>query len=221
MENKRIIVYDFETNGLWNRLTQPIQAHFRVIEPDGRVWFLEEYISCQWKLPIEVVRMTGITDELLRERGRPIAEVFARIRDLLFECDNLLVGHNILRFDNHFLNYYLQKFFTLRYQVGRERCFDTCAEFKARLLGMECPSDCVRGDWHHRVLYMRSSGVESSLEDACGYYGVPYVGAHTAGGDVEMTHKVFLKQCATAGLWVPGMAPVVAAKKRGRPKKVA
>lgn len=222
MENKRIIVYDFETNGLWNRLTQPIQVHFRIIEPDGRVWFWEEYVSCKW-VPVEVVLMTGITPALLAERGRPIEEVFARIRDMLFECDSLLVGHNILRFDNHFLNYYLQKFFTNRYQVGRERCFDTCAEFKAVLLGLPGSGAGVnRGDWHHKVLYTRAVGVDSSLESACIYYGVPYVGAHTAGGDVEMTHGVFLGQCAAAGLSVPGVAgQAKVVKTRGRKKKVA
>lgn len=211
MENKRIIVYDFETNGLWNRLTQPIQVHFRIIEPDGRTWHWEEYVACKWKLPIEVVRLTGITDELLRERGKPIEEVFARIKAMLFECDSLLVGQNILRFDNHFLNYYLQKFFTLRFQVGRDRCFDTAAEFKAKLMGLTYPNDGEsRGAWHHRVVYTRTTGVSSSLEEACKYYGVEYRDAHTAGGDVAMTHEVYLRQTGA-----------VAGVKRGRKRKVA
>jgi DNA polymerase III alpha subunit (gram-positive type) len=226
---KRIIVYDFETNGLWNRLTQPIQVHFRIIEPDGRVWCWESYVSCQWKLPIEVVRLTGITDQLLRERGRPIEEVFRRIKDLLFECDFLLVGQNILRFDNHFLNYYLQKHFTNRYQVGRHQCFDTSAEFKATLLGLSCPDDMARGDWHHRVLYTRATGVSSNLEDACKYYGVQYRDAHTAGGDVAMTHEVFERQVQVPVVPAPGRrgrkaaasAGRAAAPGRGKRKKVA
>lgn len=220
MEKKRIIIYDFETNGLWNRLTQPIQVHFRIIEPSGSVWSWEEYVACKW-IPYDIVLMTGITVDLLRERGRPIEEVFKRIKDMLFECDSLLVGQNILRFDNHFLNYYLQKHFTNRWQVGRERCFDTAAEFKAKLMGLTCPDGVVRGDWHHQVIYTRAKGISSDLQSACSYYGVPYVGAHTAGGDVEMTHKVFLAQCAAAGLRVPGGTPVVGGRRRGRPKKVA
>lgn len=223
MENKRVIVYDFETNGLWNRLTQPIQVHFRIIEPDGRVWSWGEYVACKWRIPYDIVQLTGITDELLRERGEPIEEVFARIRDMVFECDSLLVGHNILRFDNHFLNYYLQKFFTNRYQVGRQRCFDTCAEFKAALMGLSGPATGEsRGDWHHRVVYTRAKGLAFSLEDACRHYGVEYAEAHTAVGDVDMTSQVFLKQCAAAGLRVAGVPPVVPVKRRpGRPKKVA
>lgn len=195
MKKQRIIIYDFETNGFWNRLTQPIQVHFRVVEPGRWVWEYAEYVACKWKIPADIVAMTGISNELLAERGRPIEEVFERIREILFECDSLLVGHNILKFDNHFLNYYLQKFFTLRYQVGRERCFDTAAEFKATRMGLVYPGgDLSRGEWHHKVMYTRAGVVNYSLEDACGYYGVPYVGAHTAGGDVEMTHQVYLRQ---------------------------
>lgn len=194
-KNKRIIVFDFETNGQYNRLTQPIQVYFKIINPDGFIEVYTSYVACQYRIPKNITDINGITDAMLKEQGIDIEIVFSKIRNILFEQGPfLLIGHNSLRFDNHFLNYYLQKYFTNKYKVEVADCFDTCAQLKAIKLGIIKPANLTYGEWHLKTINMRQRAENITLSDACANYGIKLNNAHTADGDGEATYQVFLKQ---------------------------
>lgn len=196
LKNKRLLFYDFETTGLWNWINQPIQVCIKEVDnKKNKITIYRSYIKCNHRLDIGTIKLTGITDELLSKEGKDIKNVFKAIKNIIFKDDNfILIGHNILAFDNLFLNYYLQYFFTLKYQVNDSQCFDTAAHFKAMRIKSVKPTDLTYGEWHKKILSRKVKKVNYSLKKACNFYKIKYADAHNADADVEMTHKVFLKQ---------------------------
>lgn len=214
MEQVRIVTLDFETSGPFDYSNQPIEVCLDVKEINGNNWQYKDFIKLPWRLSPRISAINNITNDMLERYGRPIEEVFGNIRDILFDQDFLLVGHYILRFDNLFLNYFLQKFFTRRFQVQTSQCWDTCAEMRASLLGKVFPGHVngeiiTRGQWHQSVLSMRgkyNTNTTATLSDACRYYGVDIKEVrssllsynennfHTAPGDVMRTVAIFNRQ---------------------------
>lgn len=103
-ENKPIVFYDFETEGLKPEIHHPIQFACILVNPDtlGTVKEYTTYINPHRPLESKITEITGITDEALFHAPSE-AEVFDRIKDLLGE-KSILCGHNIKHFDNKFLD---------------------------------------------------------------------------------------------------------------------
>lgn len=190
---KRLFIYDFETNGLWNPLNQPIQVCIKIVNKNGKTKEYNKYIKCPMPLHPDIVKLTGITDAKLRKHGEPIEKVFKEIDKLLRVKDTLVVGHNILTFDNLFLNYYLQ--YHEYKMITNDICFDTSAQTKADKIGETKEGGISWGKFHRSVLAKRKKGVRHRLKDACDYYGIKKSKKfHTAKSDVDYTYKVFKKQ---------------------------
>ena len=105
--NNSFVVFDLETTGLVNT---PTGGNMDAITEIGAIKIVggeirekfTTFVDPQRKLDAEIVRLTGITDEMLK--GAPkIAEV---IPDFYKFCDGCyLVGHNV-QFDYKFIQYY-------------------------------------------------------------------------------------------------------------------
>lgn len=199
LKNKRLFIYDFETNGLWYPLNQPIQIAIKIVYR-GKTTTYNRYINCTRPLSSTITKLTGITDELLREKGIPIERVFKDINKLIHKKNTLVIGHNILHFDNLFLNYYLG-YFNYK-QIKNNQCFDTQAHLKAELLGLSKRHNESMGEFHNRILFNRASGLKYKLTDACTKYNIKipkkYLklnkGFHNAEVDTEVTYRIFKKQ---------------------------
>jgi DNA polymerase III alpha subunit (gram-positive type) len=200
MKNKRLFIYDFETNGFWSPLNQPIQVAIKIIEPNGDVKDYMNYIRCDRPLSYTIESLTGITDFVLAEKGIDIKDCFKDVAELLLVENTIICGHNILTFDNLFLNYYLNKFGFKG--ITKEDCFDTSGELKAKLIGEKKLSSESYGVYHARALSRRVQGVKHKLTDACDYYKIKYDcdNMHNASVDVDCTYKVLLKQLRNKGL---------------------
>lgn len=193
MQKHRLFIYDFETNGLWMIGNRPIQVAIKVIEYDKSVINYNSYITCDRPLSVTIEQMTGITDQILAESGRPIKDVFKEISDLLHQPNTLVIGHNILRFDNLFLNHFMKLFG--HPTIEKSQCFDTAGEMKAELIKLEHDVSMSRGEFHSKALGNRAKGVRYRLEDACEHYGIETKKTfHNAINDIEYTYQVFLKQ---------------------------
>ncbi len=190
MESKRTIVYDFETNGFWSPLNQPIQVCCKVIEPDLKEWTYTKYISCPIPLNPTITLLTGITNDILRKEGISLRECFTELYEI-FKGDILVIGHNILRFDNNFLNHYM-KTLGFNLSVIPNDCFDTYGAFKAILLGKSKPLDKTLGEFHNSVISMKSNGLGCKLHNAGDYFKIPYDTLHNAEKDVDLNYKVYL-----------------------------
>lgn len=104
---KKFVVFDLETTGLNNNPSMGVMDHITEIGAvkieNGRI--CEKFttlVACPVKLTEEIVKITGITDEMLV--GAP--DVKAVIADFYKFCDGCsLVGHNV-QFDYKFVRYY-------------------------------------------------------------------------------------------------------------------
>lgn len=190
----RLCIYDFETTGFFTSSTQPIEVAIKVIEKDGTESNYHSYINCPYPLNAQIVRLTGITDKTLKEKGRPIMEVMKEVAEIIMQPDTLVIGHNIVTFDNHFLNRYLE---ALKYpKLERQFCHDTYGCMKAEVISLDRKST-NEPDWSYfpRAISKKSNGVGCTLTDACNYYGVKREARmHNAIADVDYTYRVYLKQ---------------------------
>lgn len=194
----KIVIYDFETNGLFDVLNQPIQVACKVIE-NGKETNYMRYIKCKWRLNGMITDMTGITDEILKEHGFEMKEVFLELKEMF--KDALIVGHNILKFDNKFYNHCMQiTGISIQQCLFPNQCFDTAGQFKAELMKETRNEKLSIGDWHKKILSTRAEGVNYKLPDAAKYYGIKYEGlSHRANVDVDITYEVFKKQLELIG----------------------
>ena len=118
----QFVVFDLETTGLNNTavgglMDSIIEVGAVKIKGGSIVEKFSTFVACEKKLSPEIVRLTGIDDEMLV--GAPaIADV---IPDFYKFCDGcLLVGHNVT-FDYRFIEYYAEK---ERYSFTQKR-YDT------------------------------------------------------------------------------------------------
>lgn len=131
----------------------------------------EQRIFTDKKIAAAALRIHGISNADLI--GQPtFAEVATELQRKLQACD-LLVGHNILKFDAPLL---LNEFKRVGINKDLPPCFDTM------LKGRDCTPD----------------GKVPSLREFCWAYGVPYDTelAHAALYDCEVLAEAFLRMAA-------------------------
>lgn len=118
------VVFDLETTGLNNTAVGGVMDSIIEIGAvkikGGRISEkFSTFVACEKKLPPEIVKITGITDDMLA--GAPAVDKV--IPDFYKFCDGCyLVGHNVT-FDYRFIEFYAEK---ERYAFKQKR-FDTLA----------------------------------------------------------------------------------------------
>lgn len=194
MTIKRIVIYDFETDGLDSTLNQPIEVSVKIVEGD-KIDYYHSYIKFddQFRtVPFFIKNLTGITTQMLIEKGRPIKEVFKNLHEIFVQEGTFVVGYNISTFDNKFLRSYFTKF---GLSVPSFWYFDCCSHYKSVSIGEDRRVGEKICDFHKRVMNLRIKGAKYKLSDAVNHYKIPKLGAyHTAKADVDYTHEIFKLQ---------------------------
>jgi DNA polymerase III epsilon subunit-like protein len=130
---------------------------------------------------------------MLEEKGVELPEAFKEIDRIVNTPNTLLVGHNILTFDNKFLNYYLQLY--LYKEITNSICFDTAGQLKAELVGFNLEDFDSVDKMHSKALSKTVKGLHYKLSDALSHYKIRYEDRlHGAISDVEATYKIYLEQ---------------------------
>jgi DNA polymerase III epsilon subunit-like protein len=193
------IVYDFETTGLDYRKDQPIEIGVIKINDAGEREEYDIFIKPPAPLSEDIKRITNITDEMLAEKGIELEPAMKALFYLLgmtkdsYNQDTLIIGHNIIGFDNLFLSRYAKEY---GYQMPpKKHYFDTAGEFRARLLNEEKYQNEITYDFHERILRIMMQGVRYNLTVACQHYGITMdKAAHRANNDCLYTLQVFERQ---------------------------
>lgn len=95
-------VVDIETTGLDREYDEIIEISAIKYRNDSETERFSKFCRPFIPLSDEVIKLTGITDELLKEKGQPIKDVILDFYN--FVGDDTLIGHNIVNFDLKFLN---------------------------------------------------------------------------------------------------------------------
>lgn len=189
---RRLCIYDFETTGFKAEYRYPIQLAIKTVDLQDNETDYNYYFKCPVRIPDDIVELTEITDDFLKENGRPIEEIFAEVNELIRTPDTYLIGHNILRFDNNFMDFWLKK---LGYPpLDHVWTFDTACQFKAHLMQKRLGQYESFNVYHHPFRYAGGSTIEWNLEELCKYYGIQTAAFHKADADVDYTHAIFKEQ---------------------------
>lgn len=216
----KYIAYDFETTGLDWRKDQPIEIGMVVAnEATGTVDEYDIFITTPEPLVEEVKNLTKITDEMLAAEGIPLEDAMKQMFDVFgmrpdgVDSDVVIIGHNIIGFDNWFLKKYAEEY---GYQMPAiEQYFDTAGEFRGMLLGEERFVHECDHDYHDRILRLDTKGARYNLTACCNHYGIQMdKQAHRAHNDCRYTLQVYEKM---AGKRLLGVMPTAAPEQAETP----
>jgi DNA polymerase III alpha subunit (gram-positive type) len=190
IKTKRIIVYDFETNGFWSTNNQPIQVSCKIFD-NGTETVYSSYIKCPTNLSSTIVSLTGITDFYLMLHGKDIQTVFNDLAEKVFIGDFIAVGHNILSFDNKFFNHYMA-LFGYDISLNENNSIDTMCHFRKILSNSAKGGFGLLGEWQKQYSCL-TTVKNAKLSDMANYFDIPHSQLHNANKDVELNANVFFK----------------------------
>lgn len=198
------LVWDLETSGLEKEDCKILEIGcMQVIAgtPSERMsWVLDHKIE----IPAKIVELTGITPELVAEKGVEPVKAMRDFLSVLVKADAHLT-HNGMRFDIEWLAYHMAK--TLGWTVGQHRAFrdelraraiDTAVFVKAGKIGATRRDGESFADFADRVMNTIAKGVKYNVGVCCEELGIdkaPFA-QHRALGDVELTHLIYRKVLA-------------------------
>ncbi|MSQ07342.1 MAG: 3'-5' exonuclease [Dehalococcoidia bacterium] len=182
---------DLETTGLDPSLCQVIEIGV-VTRRDGAVSASSVLVRPGVPVPEGVVGITGITDQLIAQRGIAPSEACRWLVDTVGSLP--LVGHNCIKYDGPVL----ARLSAEHGQPGAyplERFRDTMALFKGLKMGYLPKPGEPHLEWALSILDVRVSGLRINLGLACQEMGVGMDNTlkHRAGGDAALTQKLFEK----------------------------
>lgn len=194
---KRIVCFDFETDGLSFTENRPIELAAKSIELDGSSKEISLLIKSRKPLSKTIVDLTGITDEELESNGIEYEDAMSQLCDFMelsknTESDTYITGHNMLKFDIKFLEQFTEPK-SIKLNKPRQR-WDTAGYYKAKKLNLAMIDGESIPDYHLRALFTRAKGLYFKLAICCEESGVKLSNAHRAMGDVEATLELFKKQ---------------------------
>lgn len=134
IKNKRVIVYDLETDGLSDKWNRVISFTALVITDSFTNFTLHSFHVKRRDnkpLPDFISKLTGLTTEIINNEGRPIEQAHQDISEIFGDqLDRVVVGHNIISFDNRFINHRFQKY-DIDNEIFKTECFDTQRDYRA------------------------------------------------------------------------------------------
>ncbi|MFP4287494.1 MAG: PolC-type DNA polymerase III [Candidatus Izemoplasmataceae bacterium] len=166
----QIVIFDVETSGLSSKEASIIELGAIIVKPLLGEFVIEEEVSVliniKQKLPDEIIKLTNITDEMLKT-GISEEELFKIMKKLTMP-NTLLIAYN-LPFDYGFFKALFYKY------EGHSKSLDQC-DFLDML-----------------TCYRAKHAYPHKLDHAVAMYEVSVPNTHRALDDVLATYELFLK----------------------------
>ena len=162
----KVIYFDTETSGLNCRNCKIIELAMLTVVDGEIVEEYDEFINIGQALSPKIIRLTGITNEMLAEEGQSEETVAIDLKKKLTE-DTIMIAHNA-QFDLSFIYFLLKRHYPDEAEdiVGNIRWLDTLTVLKDRM------------DYPHKLV------------DAVEHYGVEKVNFHRAIDDTKALYSV-------------------------------
>lgn len=129
----RIVYFDTETTGVKPGKDYIIELALLVYDDGELTEEYDEFIQIDEKLPSNIVELTGITDEMLKDEGVAAKDAAAKIITVL-KKDSVWVAHNT-QFDLLFIYNLLKEYFDeedILDKLSKVKWLDTLTIFKDR-----------------------------------------------------------------------------------------
>jgi len=133
LDHKRILLFDFETTGLYPDKEQIIEIGAVLMEKQNGAYVeidaFDQLLLADKPLSPKIIEITHITDEMLLRDGIEQEIACQRFLEML-EGNPLLVAYNI-QFDISFLHFFLRRYFDKNYEIKND-ILDVMAIYKDR-----------------------------------------------------------------------------------------
>ena len=170
LDHKRILLFDFETTGLYPDKEQIIEIGAVLMEKQNGTYVeidsFDQLLISDKPLSPKIIEITHITDEMLLRDGIEQEIACQRFMNML-EQKPLLIAYNI-QFDLSFLHFFIRKYYDQNYVIDND-ILDVMAIYKDR----------------HRFPHRLDQAVET--------YQAEVKNTHRAIDDIRATFDVLIK----------------------------
>jgi len=181
------IIFDIETTGFSGTKDKCTEIGAIKIVEGKVISTFNTLLNWNIEIPEKITQLTGITKELLDKEGIDPDMAFAKFMQFI-SGGEILMGHNILKFDIPFLEGNFGEFVRLGDEI-----LDIAALYKAKKLGISKYEAETYGAFAKRVLSQVHYGVKYSIDTACVEFKIDKskITQHRALGDCHLTHEIF------------------------------
>jgi len=196
ISNIDLMIWDLETTGLVAPEAKILEIGAFIVrggDIEVKHWVLDN--KCD--IPEEIIKITGITPEIIEKEGRDPKECIAEFLPYFKEAKTN-VTHNGIKFDIPFLIDYavdLMGYTEVNKKAITElintNAFDTAVYFKARKLHMQQGKNESFLSFAKRVMGVRAYGIKYNLGLCCDEMKIEKGVQHRAIADVDLTYKLY------------------------------
>ena len=191
---KKIVLYDYETEGLNLCYTRPWELAFNIYEYGKLIESKHAYIK--WpnlKVSKGAAEATGFDPNKIEILGKDPKLVCDKFFSYLYDDSYTILGHNILGYDSYIVNVCRRELGYSEDYSFIDRVIDTHALAKAWKLNLRPLEDENFPAWQYRVIDKKAKGIKTNLKALCEEFGIEFdeTKLHAAGYDCEKNHEVF------------------------------
>lgn len=197
LKDKRIILFDTETEGLNLRNSRPWQLAW-VEMKNGKVINKEMHYLAWDNLNVskEAAAVTGFNRRTYDAKKEDPRDVIEKFWNLLYETDTVIAGQNILGFDIFILNIARKEIGFLEDYSFLYKCIDTVPLSRAYLLGFKHSKNETMLEFCYKLLnHKPKNRISVKLSNMLDKFGIKYKEdkLHDALVDTEMTGQLFIR----------------------------
>lgn len=204
LKDKRIILFDTETEGLNLRTSRPWQIAW-VEMKNGKVLNKEMHYLAWDNLNVskEAAAVTGFDKKVYDVKKENPKEIIDKFWDLIYQPDTILAGQNIIGFDIFILNIARKCIGYLEDYSFLYKCIDTVPLSRAYLLNFHRSENETMIEFCYKLLNFKPKGrISVKLSSMLDKFGIKYKEdkLHDALVDTEMTGELFIRLIRALGL---------------------
>lgn len=132
--HNKVLLFDFETTGLYANSDEIIEVGAILLEKQGDLYKVSKelnlLVKAGKKLPEKIIEITNITDYMLETEGVSQEKAFHEFFNMYKDENTLLVAYNIL-FDIQFLISWMKRFYNKNFELNND-VLDVMAIYKDR-----------------------------------------------------------------------------------------
>lgn len=204
LKDKRIILFDTETEGLNLRTSRPWQIAW-VEMKNGKVLNKEMHYLAWDNLNVskEAAAVTGFDKKVYDVKKENPKEIIDKFWNLIYQPDTILAGQNIIGFDIFILNIARKCIGYLEDYSFLYKCIDTVPLSRAYLLNFHRSENETMIEFCYKLLNFKPKGrISVKLSSMLDKFGIKYKEdkLHDALVDTEMTGELFIRLIRALGL---------------------
>lgn len=204
LKDKRIILFDTETEGLNLRTSRPWQIAW-VEMKNGKVLNKEVHYLAWDNLNVskEAAAVTGFDKRVYDAKKEDPKKIIDKFWNLIHQPDTILAGQNIIGFDIFILNIARKCIGYLEDYSFLYKCIDTVPLSRAYLLNFHRSENETMIEFCYKLLNFKPKGrISVKLSSMLDKFGIKYKEdkLHDALVDTEMTGELFIRLIRALGL---------------------